>query len=107
MKCQECERVRIVLKEDPRTPPLDTEPCLCTDCYESAADDVVAELEDHIKELKVVRNDDRISRKELLDLVHDCPIGYNGKHLIRGSWTTEADIIEWFGKLQKLAGYGE
>jgi len=52
MKCQECERIRIVLREDPRDPPLDTEPCLCNDCYEIAANDVITELEERIAELK-------------------------------------------------------
>lgn len=111
MICQECEDEVEVLREDPRDPPLDTERCLCIDCYQVAVEDVIAdaediieELQDHIVNLKAIPREDQISRKELKELVRECPIGYNGKKLIMGRWSTEADFIEWFGKLQKLAG---
>jgi hypothetical protein len=52
MKCQECERVRVVLMDDPRDPPLDTDPCLCGDCYRNAVEELVEELEARILELQ-------------------------------------------------------
>lgn len=44
-------------------------------------------------------------QKELKEILRDCPIGYNGKHLVTGRWSNEQDIIDWFSKLQAYAGY--
>lgn len=52
MKCQECEQSCRVLKYDPRDPPLDDVPCVCTDCYRNLAEEVIEELQDRISELK-------------------------------------------------------
>ena len=52
MKCQECDAKVKSLKDDPRDPPLDSEPCLCNDCYRIAAEDIIEELQNRIAELK-------------------------------------------------------
>lgn len=52
MRCRECydRRGRY---EDPRDPPLeDTEDCLCSCCFEEACNEVIAELEADIKDLR-------------------------------------------------------
>jgi hypothetical protein len=38
--------------DDPRDPPLDTDPCLCGDCYRNAVEELVEELEARILELQ-------------------------------------------------------
>lgn len=52
MKCQECEASVRALKEDPRNPPLDTKPCLCEGCYQTAAIEEIELCEIRIDELK-------------------------------------------------------
>ena len=45
MRCQECGEVRKKrLHRDPRTPPLDTKPCLCDDCAIAAEEQVAEDL---------------------------------------------------------------
>lgn len=52
MICQNCEESVRKLVRDPRDPPLDTGPCLCKECYEIAAQDVIDELEGRIEDLR-------------------------------------------------------
>ncbi len=52
MKCQECDNNVRRLYDDPRTPPLDTEACLCRDCLQTAAEECIEECEEAIAELK-------------------------------------------------------
>jgi hypothetical protein len=40
MKCHECEQEVTSLYDDPRTPPLKLQACLCWDCFQSALGDV-------------------------------------------------------------------
>jgi hypothetical protein len=51
MKCIECQWSP-ALRKDPRDPPLDTRVCLCDECYTTAAEDVIEELEGRIAELR-------------------------------------------------------
>jgi hypothetical protein len=46
MECMECGEEVDRLYEDPRTPPLDTDPCLCVGCCEGEIDCLIDALED-------------------------------------------------------------
>lgn len=52
MKCMECELENGGLHNDPRQPPLDTEPCLCFQCLGAATEDRIEELKIEIEGLK-------------------------------------------------------
>ncbi len=46
MVCPECNEDVGELFGDPRTPPLETAPCLCKDCAINAYDDVIYEAQE-------------------------------------------------------------
>ena len=50
--CMECEEKAEELHDDPRTPPLEIEPCLCRECFINAASDEIDEYEEKIASLK-------------------------------------------------------
>lgn len=54
MPCLMCEYGE-VKHDDPRDPPLDTEPCLCNDCAYAAYDEAEQELQDALDNLKEER----------------------------------------------------
>lgn len=62
--CEDKRRVR--LYDDPRTPPLDTKPCLCRDCLTAALEQMLEENEGnvrHISEaLAALRASERVYR---------------------------------------------
>jgi len=47
MKCLECGYEKGI-HDDPRTPPLETEPCLCADCFEMALTDCLEEAYENV-----------------------------------------------------------
>ena len=51
-----CEETRLALHHDPKTPPLDVEKCLCTDCCIAHIDEVLEELEEQIDEMRQLRH---------------------------------------------------
>jgi|HubBroStandDraft_2_1064218.scaffolds.fasta_scaffold07674_5 hypothetical protein len=54
--CLECERPASRLYPDPRDPPLDIEPCLCSTCSRSAVDERIVDLENEIGQLRKRRS---------------------------------------------------
>jgi hypothetical protein len=58
--CEECGEADPQFN-DPRSPPLEIEPCLCRDCFIAAAGDAIAEIIDDVA-------DD--VREEILKEVH-------------------------------------
>jgi hypothetical protein len=54
--CQECGYEAKELHTDPRNPPLDTDPCLCTACalgaFDAVADEHKEEMEYALSEIK-------------------------------------------------------
>jgi hypothetical protein len=65
-ECLDCgETTSDTLKEDPREPPLSTEPCLCEDCYYVALVDAIDEGHQRIEELEQLKESmDRDYEKE-------------------------------------------
>jgi len=51
-ECLECGNRTDRLIMDFRTPPLDTKPCICPDCYESEIELAVDNAENDLAELK-------------------------------------------------------
>ena len=53
MRCQECRRTGFrILYDDPRDPPLDTEHCLCHECYRDALEDEIYGMSMRVEQLK-------------------------------------------------------
>lgn len=50
-RCMECDEAPAE-HDDPRHPVLDTEPCLCQDCFVAAIEDEIANHEDEIRDLE-------------------------------------------------------
>lgn len=54
-QCQDCGEKVGKLYNDPGDPPLDTEPCLCASCVETAIDERIEELQGEIDSLEASR----------------------------------------------------
>lgn len=52
--CLECGEEEAKHK-DPKTPPLDTNPCLCNGCFMAHCDEVIEELEDDLEHIREMR----------------------------------------------------
>lgn len=50
-----CEEPRLALYHDPKSPPLDTEKCLCAECCFAHCDEVLEELNEQIEEIQKLR----------------------------------------------------
>jgi hypothetical protein len=58
-KCQDCEEKK-AKHHDPRDPPLDTEICLCTGCYDNALSDMESDL--HLQTLVIAQTRDKLRK---------------------------------------------
>lgn len=50
-KCVECEKARSKYK-DPREPPIGCGVCLCTGCWQGAAEERIEDLQEEINDLE-------------------------------------------------------
>lgn len=66
MKCFDCDSKTDRLFDDPRVPPLDTEPCLCRDCLRTAAEEMIEECRNTIAELTLTLKARGINVKGLI-----------------------------------------
>ena len=69
-RCLECEAADAI-HNDPRTPPLDPDPCLCAECFDWVCDDLVDELRQKIDEVEKqqlsARNPAQTDRNPLIE----------------------------------------
>lgn len=50
-----CEQPRLATHHDPKTPPLDVEKCLCSECCFAHCDEVLEELQEQIDEIQKIK----------------------------------------------------